>query len=287
MNHKLLLFLAVCVGVSSARIAQAHEFWFEPVTAPLTAGDTARLDLRVGEFFEGEVMGFSATQTAALRQYSASGSKDLRALLPPPSRGAVATLNLPLPAPGSYLFAFDSQPNQISLPAATFHAYLHDEGLDFIKTQREATGNAEKPGRERYRRHVKTLLRVGDTASAGAAPATADKTYATRTGQRLEIVPSNDPLAMKPGDALGLQVLFDDKPLAGALLKAWNRQGGQTLIIRAKTSVDGKATFNLPYAGGWMISVVHMVPATGAKDLDWDSLWGNLSFKLTATEPLR
>ena len=287
MNHKLLLFLAVCVGVSSARIAQAHEFWFEPVTASLTAGDTARLDLRVGEFFEGEVMGFSATQTAALRQYSASGSKDLRALLPPPSRGAVATLNLPLPAPGSYLFAFDSQPNQISLPAATFHAYLHDEGLDFIKTQREATGNAEKPGRERYRRHVKTLLRVGDTASAGAAPAIADKTYATRTGQRLEIVPSNDPLAMKPGDALGLQVLFDDKPLAGALLKAWNRQGGQTLIIRAKTSVDGKATFNLPYAGGWMISVVHMVPATGAKDLDWDSLWGNLSFKLTATEPLR
>ena len=287
MNHKLLLSLAACAGLLGAQIAQAHEFWFEPVMVPLTAGDTARLDLRVGEFFEGEVMGFSATQTAALRQYSASGSKDLRALLPPPSRGAVATLNLPLPAPGSYLFAFDSQPSQISLPAATFHAYLHDEGLDFIKTQREATGNAEKPGRERYRRHVKTLLRVGDAASAGAAPAAADKTYATRTGQRLEIVPSNDPLAMKPGDALGLQVLFDDKPLAGALLKAWNRQGGQTLIIRAKTSVDGKATFNLPYAGGWMISVVHMVPATGAKDLDWDSLWGNLSFKLETAGPLR
>ena len=91
---------------------------------------------------------------------------------------------------------------------------------------------------------------------------------------------------MKPGDALDLQVLFDDKPLAGALLKAWNRQGGQTLIIRAKTSVDGKATFNLPYAGGWMISVVHMVPVKGAKDIDWDSLWGNLSFKLAAAEPL-
>ena len=276
-----------CAGLLGAPIAHAHEFWFEPVMAPLAAGDTARLDLRVGEFFEGEQMGFSAPQTAVLQQYSASGNKDLRALLPPPSRGAVATLNLPLPAPGSYLFAFDSQPNQISLAADRFHAYLHDEGLDFIKSQREAAGTAEKPGRERYRRHVKTLLRVGDAASAGAAPATADKTYATRTGQRLEIVPSNDPLAMKPGDALGLQVLFDDKPLAGALLKAWNRQGGQTLIIRAKTSVDGKATFNLPYAGGWMISVVHMVPVKGAKDIDWDSLWGNLSFKLAATESLR
>lgn len=288
MNHKLFLSLAVCAGLLGARVAQAHEFWFEPVTASLAAGDTARLDLRVGEFFEGEQMGFSAPQTAGLRQYSASGSKDLRALLPPPSRGAVATLNLPLPAAGSYLFAFDSQPNQISLQADRFHAYLHDEGLDFIKTQREAAGTAETPGRERYRRHVKTLLRVGDAASAGATTAAAaDKTYATRTGQRLEIVPSNDPLAMKPGDALGLQVLFDDKPLAGALLKAWNRQGGQTLIIRAKTSVDGKAMFSLPYAGGWMISVVHMVPVKGAKDIDWDSLWGNLSFKLAPAEPLR
>ena len=288
MNHKLFLSLAVCAGLLGARVAQAHEFWFEPVTAPLSAGDTARLDLRVGEFFEGEQMGFSAPQTVGLRQYSASGSKDLRALLPPPARGAVATLNLPLQVSGSYLFAFDSQPSQISLPAGTFHAYLHDEGLDFIKTQREAAGTAEKPGRERYRRHVKTLLRVADAVGAGATNAAAtDKTYATRTGQRLEIVPSNDPLLMKPGDALGLQVLFDDKPLTGALVKAWNRQGSQTLIIRAKTSVDGKATFNLPYAGGWMVSVVHMVPVKGVKDIDWDSLWGNLSFKLAGDQPPR
>jgi hypothetical protein len=256
----------------------AHEFWFEPVAAPLAAGDTARLDLRVGEFFEGESLGFLMPATMALRQYSAAGNKDLRGLLPPPSRGAIPTLNLPMPAAGAHLVSFDSQPNQISLPADRFHAYLHDEGLDFIKVQRETTGNAEKPGRERYRRHVKTLLQVG---SAGAATAAgSDRTYATRTGQRLEIVPSNDPLVMKPGDALGLQIFFDDKPLAGALLKAWNKQGGQTLIIRAKTAVDGKATFNLPYAGGWMISVVHMVPSSGVKDIDWDSHWGNLSFNL-------
>jgi hypothetical protein len=269
---------AFSMSLLASTPALAHEFWFEPVTAPLAAGDTARLDLRVGEFFEGEVMGFSTQATVALRQYSASGNKDLRSLLPPPSRGAIATLNLPLPAPGTHLISFDSQPSQISLPADRFHAYLHDEGLDFIKTQREAAGNAEKPGRERYRRHVKTLLPVGGgQATPVARP---DLTYATRTGQRLEIVPANDPLLMKPGDALGLQIFFDDKPLAGALLKAWNKQGGQTLIIRAKTAVDGKATFNLPYAGGWMISVVHMVPTSGVKDIDWDSHWGNLSFNL-------
>jgi uncharacterized GH25 family protein len=286
--NKFLIPLTFVTSLLACSPLLAHEFWFEPVTAPLAAGDTARLDLRVGQFFDGESLGFSALQTVALRQYTTSESKDLRAMLPPPSRGAVPTLNLPLPSPGSYLLTFDSQPNQISLPSGTFHAYLHDEGLDFIKTQREAAGTAEKPGRERYRRHIKTLLRVGNSADASAVTAAAaDKTYATRTGQRLEIVPSNDPLLMKPGDALGLRVLFDNQPLAGALLKAWNRRGGQTLIIRAKTSADGEATFNLPYAGGWMISVVHMVPSKGAKDIDWDSHWGNLSFNLSppATVP--
>jgi Domain of unknown function (DUF4198) len=279
----VLIPFAIAASLLAATPLLAHEFWFEPVTTPLKAGDTARLDLRVGEFFEGESLGFSAPQTVTLRQYTASGSKDLRGLLPPPSRGAVATLNVPLPSAGSYLVAFDSQPNQITLPSGTFHAYLHDEGLDFIKTRREAAGTADKPGRERYRRHVKTLLRAdGIASSGGAANAQADTTYATRTRQQLEIVPSADPLALQPGDALSLQVFFDDKPLGGALLKAWHRKGGQTLIIRARTSADGTATVNLPYAGGWMISVVHMVPGIGVKDIDWDSHWGNLSFNLPA-----
>jgi uncharacterized GH25 family protein len=285
--NKFLIPLAFVTSLLASTPVPAHEFWFEPVTTPLVAGDTARLELRVGEYFEGESLGFSAPQTMALRQYTAAGSKDLRPLLPPPSRGAIPTLNLPLPSPGNYLLVFDSQPNQISLPSGTFHAYLHDEGLDFIKTQREAAGTAEKPGRERYRRHVKTLLRVGNSAAGAATAAAADKTYATRTGQRLEIVPSNDPLLMKPGEALGLQVLFDDKPLAGALLKAWNRQSSQTLIIRARTSAAGEATFNLPYVGGWMISVVHMVPTKGVKDIDWDSYWGNLTFNLSAPAEAR
>jgi hypothetical protein len=292
MRHKLILSFVIFAGLVGARSGHAHEFWFEPITTPLTVGETARLDLRVGEFFEGDSLGFYGPQTVALRQYTASGAKDLRPLLPPPSRGAIPTLNLPLPSPGSYLLAFDSQPNQISLASGAFHAYLHDEGLDFIKTQREAAGTAEKPGRERYRRHVKTLIRTENSVNSGAAnastaAATTDKTYVTRTGQQLEIVPSNDPLLMKPGETLGVQVLFDDKPLTGALLKAWNKQQGQTLIIRARTSADGRASFNLPYAGGWMISVVHMVPSKGVKDIDWDSHWGNLSFSLLPPAAIR
>ena len=271
----ILLVFALCM----AHPLRAHEFWLTPVTVPLVAGDNARLTLQVGEYFEGELIGFSAPQTLDLRRYSASGNVDLRALLP--QNISAAALLVPLPAPGIHMVIFNSHPSTISLSADTFHAYLHDEGLDFIKAQREAAGIAGTPGRERYRRFVKTLIRVAPKSSAVSSQAIkSDITHSTLTGQRLEILPINNPMAMLPGDVLGVRVVFDGKPLKGALLKAWHRRGSQTLIIRATTAADGSAAFDLPYAGPWMISVVHMVPVLDVKDIDWDSLWSNLSFNL-------
>ena len=269
------LFLGLTLLATSAQV-RAHEFWLEPVGKPLKAGASVELSLYVGEFFDGVLVGFSMPQTASLKHLGPSGTtRDLMALVPPQP---VANVKLPLGTPGTHLIAFDSQPSQIELPAGQFHAYLHDEGLDFIKARREAAGTADKPGRERYRRHVKTLVAVGNAASQDATPAASDKIYATHVGQRLELVPLNDPLRLAAGGALGLQLLFEGKPLQGALVKAWHRQSGQTLIIRAVTTAKGEVRFNLPYAGAWMVSAVHMVPAAGAKDIDWDSLWANLSF---------
>ena len=273
----ILLVFALCIAVP----LRAHEFWLAPVTVPLVAGDSARLTLRVGEYFEGELIGFSTSQTRDLRQYSAAGNIDLQTLLPQDI--SASGLLVPLSAPGTHMVIFNSQPNTISLSADTFHAYLHDEGLDFIKTQRQAAGIAGTPGRERYRRFVKTLISVAPKPGAVSSQAIKpDTTHSTLTGQRLEILPINNPMVMSPGDVLGVRVVFDGKPLEDALLKAWHRRGGQTLIIRAKTAADGSAAFDLPYAGPWMISVVHMVPVFDVKDIDWDSLWSNLSFNLVS-----
>ena len=271
----VLLVLALCVALP----LRAHEFWLAPVTVPLFAGDSARLTLRVGEHFDGDLVGFSTSLTLAMRQYTTSGNIDLMTLLPRDT--SASALLVPLRAPGTHMVIFNSHPNTISLSADTFHAYLHDEGLDFIKAQREAAGIAGTPGRERYRRFVKTLIRVAPKpGTVLSQPIKPDTTYSTVTGQRLEILPINNPTVMLAGDVLGVRVLFDGKPLKDALLKAWHRRGGQTLSIRAKTAADGSAAFDLPYSGPWMISVVHMVPVLDVKDIDWDSLWSNLSFNL-------
>ena len=261
-----------------AGAARAHEFWLVPVTTPLTVGSVARVGIKVGEFFEGESLQWSAPQTVALRLHTADGNADLLPLLA--RRGATPELSVPLRQPGTTMVTFDSQPNMISLPADTFHAYLHDEGIDFIKARRLASGDDKKPGRDRYRRFVKTLMHV-QAAAPAEPPAAPDETFSRVAGQQLEIVPLNDPLALSPGGDLGVKLLFDGQPLAGALVKAWHRKDGQSLIVRTRTAADGIAALTLPHPGAWMVSVVHMVPAVGVKDIDWDSLWANLSFGLS------
>ena len=286
MKNAINALFALLLAVICQAPLHAHEFWIAPVTTPLTAGSTARLSLRVGEQFTGDVVGWSKAQTARLRLVSTAGVQDISGQVP---AAPAADLPVVLTAPGIYMVAYESQPNTINLSADSFAAYLHDEGLDFIKAQRQAAGDAAKPGRERYRRYVKTLLAV-QGAAGPAAGVSAAPVHSQTVGQRLELVPSNNPLAMLPGNALNMQVLFDGKPLPGGLLKAWHKTTGQTTLIRATTNAQGRASMTLPYPGAWMVSLVHMVGTTAidgvdsADSVDWDSLWGNLSFSIPTAD---
>ena len=267
-----LLGLAPCL--------QAHEFWFKPIPSPQAVGDSVNLRLEVGEFFTGEPAGFSIPSARILRHYAPGQAvEDLRPFLP--ANAPEAEVALALDAPGTHLLVYDSAPQTITLNSDKFHAYLHDEGLDFVKVQREMAGTANQPGRERYQRHIKTLIAVGPVPEAVPAPGS---TYAIHAGQRLEITPLRNPLEMAPGERLPLKVMFNNRPLAGALVKAWHRQSSQLVTIRATTSDQGDVAFDLPFAGDWMLSVVHMIPATedATEGVDWDSFWGNLTFHMPA-----
>lgn len=259
---------AAALLLAASSLAAAHEFWLRPSPFALAPGDVTTLTMYVGEYFNGEQVAFSPNHAASIRVHAGGAQIDLRSQLR--VNAAQPVLQLAFPNTGTQVIAFDSAPSLITLPADKFHAYLHDEGLDAIIRQREQDGSATMPGRERYRRNAKTLVQVGSP----------DGNYATRTGQKLEILPLADPLQAAPGDTLGFRLVFDDKPLVGALLKAWHRQDGQTLTIRARTDAEGKVRLTLPYPGPWMISTVHMVPVRDGGEADWDSCWGNLTFEI-------
>ncbi|NEX63177.1 DUF4198 domain-containing protein [Noviherbaspirillum galbum] len=265
MKSLLFLFLACLAGS-----AGAHEFWGEAEPFRAAPNEPVAVRLRVGEYFNGDVVPIARPQAAMLKLVHDGEEFDIRQQLP--AERALPEMKLALPAEGAWMLAFDSYPSSITLPAEKFHAYLHDEGLDAIIRKREADGKQNEPGREHYRRNVKIMMRAGSQAST---------THAARTGQRFEIVPAEDPTTLPAGSTLHLQLLFDGKPASGVLLKAWHRHERQVLMIRATTDAQGKTSVSLPYAGMWMLSAVHMLPAgPEAKEADWDSFWANLSFAL-------
>lgn len=258
----------VAVAVLAGPLA-AHEFWLQPEKFSVALGATVNVSLQRGEDFTGEVRPINTERVIALRHYSAGGV--INALPRVPAPPGVESLPFTFKQPGIHLLCEDSVISTITLSPDKFLSYLNDDGLEFVATARKTAQQDTLPGRERYLRCVKTLICVGDKS---------DATYATRTGQRLEIVPQSDPLAARPGGRLAFTVFFDGQPLKGALVRAWHHREKNLLVVKGRTTADGAIAFEFPYAGPWMISLVHMIPLKDVPDYDWQSYWGNLTFSL-------
>lgn len=267
---ELLGAVAVAAAAFALPPASAHEFWAESVPARPQRSDQVRVRLLVGEYFSGERAGFTLQHAQSVRLHSAPGVElDLSKRLP--KEDPIPELLLPPLAPGTHLLSYDSYPSVITLAPDKFNAYLHEEGLDHVIRQREAQGQSDASGRERYRRNVKHLIRVGMAS---------DGTYGKRTGQRLEIVPGSDPFLSSRSKPLDFVLQFDGKALPGALVKAMHKTSGQVTIMRARTNDAGRVRLTLPFNGTWMVSAVHMIRATDTSEADWDSYWANLTFHL-------
>lgn len=261
-------WIALCALLSS-NASQAHEFWIQATSFTPPVNRPLDLTLHVGENFVGDLVGVTALHAASFKVHSKRGVEDLGSRLP---RGpGLAALPLALTHPGTHVLAYQSHPSEVVLEADKFHEYLRMEGLEAIVQQRVAAGTAAAPGRERFRRSAKALLRAGNSA---------DGTFAVRTGQRMEIVPLADPLSGKAGEPLRFLLAFDGKPLPGALLKAWHRRGPAAVTVSARSDAQGHAALSLPHGGPWLLNVVHMIPAVGVPNLDWDSFWGSLTFEI-------
>ena len=85
---------------------------------------------------------------------------------------------------GHHLLSLQRDWAHIELEAEKFNNYLEHEGLERILKLRREAGEDKSVGKERYRRYLKSLLKVGGQD---------DETWRRRMGHRLEIVPLSNP----------------------------------------------------------------------------------------------
>ncbi len=254
--------LACLLALACAATAAAHDFWLEPSDPRPKAGAEVKLHLHVGDGFatEGE-KALTREGTPSFDAWLAGVKISLM-----PEARALPAARLKPAKEGTCLVALERSPRLITLEADKFRRYLGEESLVHILAERKKRGEDANPGRERYGRGIKLLLRAG----AG------DDGWKRVVGHKLEIVPRADPTGKKAGDTLRVAVLFGGKPLPDATLTAYSRQGEKVTTGRVKLSKGGEADVAL--AGGFtLLRLVHMWRADG-KEADWESAWAALSF---------
>ena len=170
------------------------------------------------------------------------------------------------PASGLQVVGYFSNPSRIELPAEKFNAYLEEEGLDSILALRK---QSDAPGRELYSRCAKSLVLSGSPSELDG-----DR----RLGFPLELVAERNPYALRGGQDLPVLLLWQGRPLEGALVVAINRAFPADKLA-ARSDRDGRVGLRLKPGGMWLIKAVHMVAAPAGADADWQSYWASLTFE--------
>jgi len=252
--------------VTMSLLAIAHEFWIQPDRFFANAGDAVRLTVRVGEHFNGDRWGIRKSRIVTYQHLSARGSSSL---VPADAAEELTDAELTLAQPGTHLISLFTTNRYLEMRADSFLLYLKEDGLDDVISAREQRGETSRRSRELYRRCVKTLIQAGNQP---------DDTYARNTGMPLEIIPTQNPYSQKPGQPAEFRILFNGQPLAGALVRYWNRDAANHLTEEQQRSdAQGHVQFRLR-AGSNMVSLVKMVPHTDKAAADWQSYWGSLTF---------
>ncbi len=264
MAHLRLGIAVAAIFAMNASVA-AHDFWIEPSTFHPAPGAILALRLRVGKDYLGDPL---PRNNALIERFVALRSGDAREVIG--REGGDPAGLLRIDQPGLYVIGYRSKSTFVELQPDRLEQYIAEEGLERIHTIRAARGDNAKPWQEIFSRCAKSMVWTGSGPSSNA----------TRPiNLRLEIVPEKNPYALNGGERLPIQLLFESRPLPGALITAIAADD-PAARVRIRTDRKGHALVPLAREGEWLIKAVHVVPAPAGAAAEWESLWASLTFQL-------
>lgn len=259
-------FIRNCRGLLMAALlaappALAHDFWIEPSIFRPVPGTSVALRLFVGQEFKGDSVPYFPQK---FERYIAAGPAGTQAI--PGVLGDEPAGALTPGAPGLYAIGLQTKPDSVSFDTSEeFEQYLLKEGLERNLALHKKRRQPGKKIQETYFRCAKSLI------VAGASGNDADRVL----GFPLELIAETSPYR---GAGLRLRLLYKGKPLSGALVIAFNK-AEPLAKLKARTDDNGRVEFVLPRSGVWLVTSVHMIPASFFSRYDWNSLWASLTFE--------
>lgn len=254
----LLLLLA------SLSVAGAHDMWIEPATFAPDSGEIVPIKLRVGQNLMGDPLPRDSSLFNQFFMQDSSGRSPVVG-----RDGGNPAGFMRVAAPGLMIVGYSSNPSAVELTPEKFNQYLKEEGLDSVAQMRAQHNQTNAKAQELFSRCAKSLV-----LSGAPQPAQGDRVL----GFTLELIAERNPYLLRSGEDLPVRLMYENKPLAGTLVVAMNRQNPSEKIS-ARTGADGRARLRLKPGGMWMIKAVHMIPAPAGTHAEWRSFWASLTFE--------
>ena len=174
---------------------------------------------------------------------------------------------------GTYVLGVSTQPNIIPLTGKEFNLYLREDGIPDVLEARRRDKELDRAVKERYHKHIKALIQVGEQRS---------EHYATELGYPAELVPLDNPYTLKVGDVLRVRTLVDGKTAPNQFVLFGGRTPSEQRITQraVRSDADGVAKIALRARGTWYIKFINMARLTGDTAADYESKWATITFQV-------
>jgi uncharacterized GH25 family protein len=260
---KRRLWIAVLLLVSITGALVAHDLFLKPESYFIAPG--SRLLVRV----------LNGTFTTSDGAVAKDRLRDISLVTPTgptrldttawTARGDTSTLTVGTKESGTYVLGVSVHPRELKLTAKEFNEYLAHDGIPDVLEARRKAGELDRPARERYSKHVKTLVQVGDRRS---------EQYQSVLGYPAELIPLANPYTLKSAGMLRVRALVDGEPVPNQLVVAGNHKGQRSM----RTDSSGVARVRIGSRGAWFVKFIHMQRAVGDTAVDYVSKWATLTF---------
>lgn len=256
--------------VATVAVAAAHDLFIKMESYHLSPRSEVRIPIINGTFQLSE--NSITMDRVADVSLVAGGGREPIGLGDWNAEGDTTFLGLGTGAPGTYVVGVSTLPRDLALAAVDFNEYLEHDGVIDVLRQRERDGELGVDVVERYSKHVKAVLQVGDTRSGGLDVV---------LGYPAELLPLVNPYELSVSEEMVVRAMVEGEPVAGQLVLAGG-EGSDGRIFEersTRTNGSGVARIRMDQAGVWYIKFINM-QKTDIEGLDYESKWATLTFEI-------
>ena len=263
------LALVAGLAAATAALAVAHDMFLKPDRFFLAENASLDLALINGTFTKSEnsiarnrLIDISVLGPAGRTRIDTSAWK---------ADGDTSFFSTRMGGAGTYVMGVSTRTNLIKLTGQEFNEYLESDGIPDVLAARKRDGELGRAVTERYQKHVKTMVQVGDTRTDH---------YATALGYPAEIIPLQNPYSLKAGATFRFRTLVDGQPAGNQYVQYGGRtaNGGRIEMRATRSNAEGIGEIRIGGPGTWYVKFINMTRLTGDPEADYNSKWASLTF---------